>query len=712
MAARTWMCSVMALCAMVLGCSEGRSRSTTGAGGAGGGGGGGNPAPSLLAVSPTQGPLAGGQAATLSGSNFVTGAAVSFAGNPATNVTVVSSSTCTCTTPAGSAGPVNVTLTNPDTQSSTLTNGYTYTSSLFVTAVSPNTGDTGGGTPVSITGGGFATGATVLFGSNQATNVVVVSGTVITASTPAGAVGSVNVTVTNPGPTSATLTSGYTYTAGSTTPSVSNVSPAQGPAPGGTPITLSGANFQTGATVTIGGALATNVSVAGSGTITCDTPRAPEGTTGALAVTVTNPGGASGTNTSPGFTYLPVPVESLSTVGTRPDVTVDGNGTVHVVWEGANATTTPSILHVRSTDGGATWSSPATLNAGTATSTRPRVAARGSTVFVVWNEASNLGTSIERNYSTDGGQNWSGNGQLVSTGNWLPNPDVAIDAAGTVLVAYEFDAGTGSGGGGTGGTGGTGGSGTGGTPGGGSSSGGTAGGGSGGSGTSYPEIRVIAGAAAGPFGSSVTVANGTVAHRLPSVDAGSSGFAVVAWWTATNGWPLSGNPPYGFDAQTSRTTDSGSTWSTPVNLTSGASDDAFDASVAIHGTTVVVCWAQTAWAGTYSVHAARSTDSGASFGTAQTLASGYVTAIQPDVAASGNGTFTCCFTGQATGSAPFDVFTTRSVDGGASFATAINLSQSSGASREARIAGGAGGFFCRVWEDDSANPGTADIVAR
>ena len=49
---------------------------------------------------------------------------------------------------------------------------------------------------MTITGTNFVAGATVTFGGTAATNVVVVSSTTITATTPAHAVGAVTVTVT------------------------------------------------------------------------------------------------------------------------------------------------------------------------------------------------------------------------------------------------------------------------------------------------------------------------------------------------------------------------------------------------------------------------------------------------------------------------------------------------------------------------------------
>jgi hypothetical protein len=83
---------------------------------------------------------------------------------------------------------------------------------VTVTSVTPNSGSSLGGKPVTIAGTGFNSGATVQFGTSSATAVVVVNATQITAVTPAHAAGAVNVTVTNSNATTATLTNGYTYT--------------------------------------------------------------------------------------------------------------------------------------------------------------------------------------------------------------------------------------------------------------------------------------------------------------------------------------------------------------------------------------------------------------------------------------------------------------------------------------------------------------------
>jgi hypothetical protein len=169
-------------------------------------------APSLSTVSPTSGPTAGGTAVTLTGQNFASGATVTFGGATATSVMVVSATQITANTPPHAQGNVNVVVTNPNGQSATLANGFTFVAlAPTVTGVSPTSGPTAGGTAVTLTGQNFASGATVTFGGATATSVMVVSATQITASTPPHKAGAVNIVVTSPNGQSGTLASGFTY---------------------------------------------------------------------------------------------------------------------------------------------------------------------------------------------------------------------------------------------------------------------------------------------------------------------------------------------------------------------------------------------------------------------------------------------------------------------------------------------------------------------
>ena len=160
-------------------------------------------------------------------------------------------------------------------------------------------------------------GATVTFGSTAATNVVVVNGTTITATTPAGSAGAVTVTVTNSSGLSGSLASAFTFVV---PPTVTSVSPNSGTTAGGTAVTITGTNFALGSDRGRLGlrAAATNVVVVNSTTITATTPA---GTAGAVTVTVTV-NGQSGSLAN-GFTYVVAPtVTSVS-----PEQGYDAGGT-------------------------------------------------------------------------------------------------------------------------------------------------------------------------------------------------------------------------------------------------------------------------------------------------------------------------------------------------------------------------------------------------
>jgi hypothetical protein len=84
-------------------------------------------APTLQSVFPNAGPVGGGSSVTLTGSNFVAGATVTFGGVNATNVQVQSSTDITAITPPHASGIVDVVVTNTDLQFAPLAGGFDYT---------------------------------------------------------------------------------------------------------------------------------------------------------------------------------------------------------------------------------------------------------------------------------------------------------------------------------------------------------------------------------------------------------------------------------------------------------------------------------------------------------------------------------------------------------------------------------------------------------
>ena len=166
--------------------------------------------PRIDAVSPNRGSVDGGQTTTITGSGFASDVQVAFEGQPAT-VLSRTPSALVAIVPSGPPGAADVTVVNGDGGRAVASNAYTYEADAVISSITPVSGPVTGGQSVTITGTGFAADATVQFGPLEAASVTVVDGTTIQAVTPVGAVGPVDVTVTNPQVNVATLAQGYVY---------------------------------------------------------------------------------------------------------------------------------------------------------------------------------------------------------------------------------------------------------------------------------------------------------------------------------------------------------------------------------------------------------------------------------------------------------------------------------------------------------------------
>src|SRR5207245_2370765 len=147
-------------------------------------------------------------------------------------------------------------VTTPSGTSSAVTaDHFTYSaaSAPALTAISPSSGTTAGGTVVQLTGSGF-TGATgVSFGGVAAAGFVVNSDTLVTAVSPVEAAGPWDVPVTAPGGTSAAVSADRFSVSAATAPAITSLSPTSGSTAGGTVVTLTGTNFTGASSVLFGG---------------------------------------------------------------------------------------------------------------------------------------------------------------------------------------------------------------------------------------------------------------------------------------------------------------------------------------------------------------------------------------------------------------------------------------------------------------------------
>jgi RHS repeat-associated protein len=285
------------------------------------------PLPTVTAISPAAGATSDGSTVTITGSGFSGASAVSFGSAAAASYTVVSGTQITATTPAQSAGTVDITVTTPGGVSATsAADQFTYALLPTVTAISPAAGATSGGSMVTITGTGFSGASVVSFGSVPAVSYTVVSGTQITATTPAQSAGMVDITVTTPGGQSATSPADqFTY---SPAPAITSVTPPSGPLNGGTSVTITGSGFSGASVVSFGSVPAASYSVVSGTQITATTPAQ---SAGMVDITVTTPGGQSATSPADQFTYQTAPAVTHVAPAAGPvkggtSVTITGSG--------------------------------------------------------------------------------------------------------------------------------------------------------------------------------------------------------------------------------------------------------------------------------------------------------------------------------------------------------------------------------------------------
>ncbi len=264
--------------------------------------------PTVSALLATGGSTLGGDTITVIGTGFLDGtSAVNFGSVASSYFTVLSDTALTAVAPAGSAGTVDVTVTNlggPSATSSADLYTYATATTPSVSGLGTPSGDTSGGTVVVINGSDFTSDATVNFGSVAASQVFVNSSSQITAVAPAQSAGTIDVTVTNGAGTSSTSSADqYEYTTGSA-PSVTSVSPDAGPLAGGNTVTINGANLQGVTGVKFGSTAATGFSVNPDGSLFAT---APAGSAVTVDVTVTTYNGTSSPSSADQYSYVAAP---------------------------------------------------------------------------------------------------------------------------------------------------------------------------------------------------------------------------------------------------------------------------------------------------------------------------------------------------------------------------------------------------------------------
>lgn len=294
-------------------------------------------APTVAAVSPRAGLIAGGTVVTITGTGFTGSPVVTFGGTNGTGVLVNNPTSITATAPAHAAGIVDVIVqTTNGTSTNTAADDYFYGAAApAVTGIAPTGGPIAGGTVVIITGTNLGGATGVTFDGLAATVVTVNSSTQVSATSPAHAAGAANVIVTSAlGVSTNTSADDFTYT---NVPVVTGVAPGTGPIGGATVVVLTGTGFTGATSVTFGGTAGTGLVVNSNTTITVVSPAHAAGT---VDILVTTPLGTSANTVADNFVYGGGPNITLISPSTGPIV---GGTTVTITGTGFTGATAVSF---------------------------------------------------------------------------------------------------------------------------------------------------------------------------------------------------------------------------------------------------------------------------------------------------------------------------------------------------------------------------------
>jgi choice-of-anchor C domain-containing protein len=233
-----------------------------------------------------------------------------------------------------------------------------------VTSLSESTGPSGGGTAVTVLGSGFTPASTVTFGGTAAKSVTYLSPQALTVVSPSGS-GLVDVVVGTAGGHSATSAADQFYYGSS--PTVTGLSPAAGPAAGGTTVTIAGTGFTRATAVGFGSQPASSFTVVSDTEIKAAAP--PE-TAGSVDVEVVTPAGDSAQSAADQYTY--------AAEGTAPAITSTGSATLTAGTAGSFTVTTSGAPAAAVTESGTLPSGVTFTDNGDGTATLAGTSAAGT----------------------------------------------------------------------------------------------------------------------------------------------------------------------------------------------------------------------------------------------------------------------------------------------------------------------------------------------
>ena len=308
-------------------------------------------APTISSISPNTA-VAGSSSVTMTvtGSNFTSGAVVTFNGSSLAT-TFISATQLRATVPTANltaAGTFAVGASESTGNSNTVT--FTVTNPVpTVTTMLPTS--TNAGSPdltLTVNGTNFVSSSVIKFnGASKLTTFV--SPTQLTTTlfqnSDLKTAGSFPVTVTNPAPGGGTAAPSVTFTVtanSNPSPTLASISPSQVAAGGAAFIlTVNGSNFVSNSTVTVGGSSRTTTFVSPT-QLTANIPSTDIASVGTLQITVVNPAPGGGTSNAIALTVSnPNPNPTITTIS--PSSVIAGSASFTLVVNGSNFVSNSSI---------------------------------------------------------------------------------------------------------------------------------------------------------------------------------------------------------------------------------------------------------------------------------------------------------------------------------------------------------------------------------
>ncbi|MCE9557788.1 MAG: hypothetical protein K8R88_02440 [Armatimonadetes bacterium] len=295
---------------------------------------------------------------------------------------------------AAALGLRNLTITNPDGQTSLGSNALTVTGSSnpvpVLTSISPNSATAGGSTfTLTATGSNFVAGSIVRWNGADLTTTFV-SSTSLTASVPAGNIataGTASVTVFNPAPAGGT-SGGQTFSINNPAPGLTLLTPNSTVSGEFVPITLvvTGTGFINGSSQIRWNGVVQTTTFISSTQLSASIASSNLQTPGTVPVTVITSGPGGGISPSLPFTITnPVPTLTLLS----PNSAVAGSGSFSMTLTGTGFNSN-SVVRWNGADLATTFGSSTSL---TATVPSGNLASAGTALVTVFNPTPGGGTS-------------------------------------------------------------------------------------------------------------------------------------------------------------------------------------------------------------------------------------------------------------------------------------------------------------------------------